>query len=155
MQNNPVIENNTADPIIATDRGCNGCIACCDGTLTFDTVTQSGKRIIANQDHKCFYCGSKGEGCTGYDDRPSSCEEFRCEYLADSGLPEFLSPKRCGFILINKLGDPEVKGWIVRDAKSYDLDWYALYWVVAWANETGRDLFVSLDKHGQKFFKNS
>lgn len=142
------------EQVTAINRSCDGCIACCDGSLMFDTITQSGKRIFANTNHFCFYCGSDGEGCTGYNDRPDSCKEFRCEYLTDPGIPEFLAPKRSGIILMNKLGDDKTKAWVATDSKSYKLDWYALFWIIAWANETERDLMVTLSQYGQRKFRN-
>jgi len=140
--------------IIATDRSCGGCVGCCDGTLSFDELTQSGQRLVVGDDRSCFYM-AKDEGCAGYEDRPQNCKDFLCEWMTDWGLPEFVKPSRSGFIVINKLGDPNQECYVLIQTSSYNIDQTALIWVLGWANETKKDLMISTRATGRIFFKNT
>lgn len=141
--------------IIATDgvkHECDGCIGCCDGTLSHNYVTQSGKQLTCNDDQACDYCGPSG--CLGYDDRPTGCDEFQCWWKLDSGLPLWLNPKHCGFIILptpNDGGDY----FTIKETKSYDLDWGALLWTLSWANLTKRNIYTILRKYGTMYFENA
>lgn len=140
--------------IIITDgvaHECDGCIGCCDGTLSHRYVTQSGKQLYCDTDRACDYCGPSG--CLGYEDRPTGCDEFQCYWKQDQGLPMWLNPKECGFII---LPYPKDGGnyFTIKETKSYDLNWPALVWVLNWANETKRNLLTHLAKQGTMYFEN-
>lgn len=141
--------------IIATDgvpHECDGCIGCCDGTLTHNYITQSGKQLTCNDDMPCDYCGPSG--CLGYDDRPQGCDDFQCVWKLDSGLPMWLNPKHCGFIILPEPSDGSADYYTIKEVKSYEIDTYSLLWAIRWANETHRNLFTILGKYGRMYFEN-
>lgn len=140
--------------ILATDRGCNGCRGCCDGTLVFDSITPSGQRLIVKDDKSCFYM-AQDIGCGNYEDRPQNCRDFECEWITDTGLPEYLKPSRCGFIIVNKLGDSSFNCYVLKQTSGYNIDMAALTWAIWWANETKKDLLVDTKSTGPLKFKNS
>ena len=57
-------------------RACGSCTACCKALEVVELIKPPGKW--------CPHC-SIGKGCKIYADRPSSCREFRCEWLKGLG----------------------------------------------------------------------
>lgn len=139
--------------IIASDRNCNGCVGCCDGTLSFDEMTQSGQRLIVGNGRSCFYM-TQNEGCSGYEDRPNNCKNFNCEWIIDKGLPEFIKPSRSGFVILNKL-TTEDDCYVLIETSTYNIDMTSVLWIAAWANETKKDLKIKTKATGTLFFKNT
>lgn len=78
------------------ERKCEGCHKCCDGWLW-------GKA----HEHEfwpgrpCHFVGSKG--CTIYPDRPHDpCVTFKCLWLKDSNIPEWMKPDQSNVILVDR-----------------------------------------------------
>jgi len=79
--------------IVSDDRKCGDCTLCCEGWIT--NVAHGYEMWPGN---KCQFV-SCGNGCTIYNDRPKSCEEFSCQWLIDKRVPEWMKPNTCGAIL--------------------------------------------------------
>ena len=83
-------------PIVSAERNCDGCTVCCDGWL-------AGK---ANEHY--FYPGQKcyhvsDNGCTIYEDRPEiPCKTFKCGWLLDKEIPEWMKPSNIQAIILVK-----------------------------------------------------
>lgn len=141
--------------LIATDRPheCDGCIGCCDGTLTHEYVTQSGKQLRANNEQICDNCGPSGVGCLDYEDRPDGCDEFQCVWTQDQGLPLWLNPKHCGFMILGypKTGENYLT---IKEVKSYKLNYESLLWVLHWANEQRLNILTVLKTNGVHYYEN-
>ncbi len=78
---------------ITTDRECGDCTACCDGWLKADV---DGQNLVPG--NPCKHVGPKG--CGIYDSRPvHPCRVFKCHWLTDPDLPNWLTPKNSKVIL--------------------------------------------------------
>ncbi len=69
---------------------CDGCTACCDGTLNIEELN--------------VYWGSPCEnicdsGCAIYQNRPKVCSDFRCQWLDDKNLPDWMKPSDSGLLI--------------------------------------------------------
>ncbi|MBO6658789.1 MAG: hypothetical protein JJ934_17990 [Pseudomonadales bacterium] len=81
--------------IIANDRSCGDCTACCDGWLKAEI---NGKKI-----HPGIGCEHADRGCGIYETRPvSPCRNFKCQWLLDPNMPEWMKPSRSKVILKGK-----------------------------------------------------
>lgn len=103
-------------------RSCEDCDACCRGVLTFDEGN-----IIVRDSKDCFKLVNKK--CSVYDTRPNTCKEFICSFLRDEGLPEWLRPNKCGFMLTET---PETI--LIHQCKDMLINTEALIWTMWWAN---------------------
>jgi hypothetical protein len=78
------------------NRNCNGCTKCCDGWL------------IGNIYGHDMYIGKpchfvKSDGCSIYNERPHEpCKIFKCEWLVNLDIPEWLYPKKSEVIILKK-----------------------------------------------------
>lgn len=80
--------------ILATDRNCNGCTACCEGTLWGSALGYNFSR-----GRPCHYVNI-GVGCTVYENRPETpCQVFSCGWLAFADFPVWLKPSESGVII--------------------------------------------------------
>lgn len=43
-----------------------------------------------------------GGGCSIYDSKPQTCNEFECAYLQGRNVPEALRPDKCGIVFFKK-----------------------------------------------------
>jgi len=96
----------------SSNRNCNGCTACCDGWL-------AGK---VNEHYfypgkKCYYVTENG--CSIYDDRPENpCKNFRCGWIIDKEVPEWMKPSTIQAMIIfeqtNKEAPLETIAWFKR-----------------------------------------
>lgn len=106
------------------ERNCDGCTACCEGWLTGDV---HGKYMYSG--NPCHY--KKQNGCAIYDDRPPMCTDFRCAWLDDGEVPEWMKPNLSKVIMywrsINDIPylaiveagkpiDSTVLNWLVQSA---------------------------------------
>jgi hypothetical protein len=66
-------------------RSCGDCTACCEGWLTADI---HGKQMYSGA--PCHYKGERG--CTIYEHRPQLCVNFKCAWLGDPDVPEWMKP---------------------------------------------------------------
>ena len=71
-------------------RTCDGCTACCDGTLNIEELNVYWGSPCKN------ICDSK---CVIYEDRPKVCSNFRCRWLDDETLPEWIKPSNSGLLI--------------------------------------------------------
>lgn len=62
--------------ILPNGRSCGDCTACCKALEVVELSKPTGKW--------CPHC-SVGKGCNIYPKRPTSCQEFRCEWLKGFG----------------------------------------------------------------------
>lgn len=118
-------------------RSCAGCTKCCEGWLTGEALGQT------------FYPGkpchfiSIGKGCSVYAKRPKEpCQSFKCAWLIDKNIPEWMKPSDINTILTYKEinGIPylsvieagsvlsaKVLTWVIQYALSNKIN---LYWQV-------------------------
>lgn len=79
-------------------RSCGSCTACCEGWLSGEA---HGKKFYPGQ--KCHFLG---ERCTIYAKRPHDpCVAFKCGYLADENVPEWMRPDRSGVVMVEREKD--------------------------------------------------
>jgi hypothetical protein len=105
-------------------RACGDCTACCQGWLTADI---HGKYMYSGA--PCHYKGDKG--CTIYKNRPQLCVDFKCAWLTDPEVPEWMKPSLSKVIMywrsiedipymsVVETGqqiDASVLNWIVQNA---------------------------------------
>lgn len=80
-------------------RKCDGCTKCCEGWL----------HGVAHDKHfwpgtPCHFMGEKG--CTIYEDRPHDpCKTYRCHWLDNQDIPEWLKPNRSNIIITKRQHD--------------------------------------------------
>lgn len=80
-------------PIKSIDRSCDGCTACCEGWLQGNAY---GYEFWPGR--KCHFLGEKS--CTIYEDRPyAPCQKFKCEWLINHDIPEWMKPNLSKVIL--------------------------------------------------------
>lgn len=75
-------------------RECGECNLCCDGVLT---VKVNEHEVYPG--NPCPYICE--QGCSIHKDpsRPSVCKTYKCAWLEDENIPEWLQPNKCNFIL--------------------------------------------------------
>ena len=71
----------------APSRECGTCTRCCEGYL-FGEI--NGNKFYNGR--PCHYV-SPGKGCTIHEDRPAMCRAFKCAWLSDTRVPEWLKPE--------------------------------------------------------------
>jgi hypothetical protein len=77
-------------------RNCDGCTKCCDGWLAANI---HGYNMYPGK--PCHFV--KKDGCGIYNKRPKEpCKIFKCEWLTDLTIPEWLHPKNSGVIILKK-----------------------------------------------------
>lgn len=84
-------DNDLEIPLLA-DRSCDGCTMCCK-VLAIDAP-----ELQKPQQTWCANC-TIGTGCKIYEERPSPCRSFFCQYRKDPGLSEEWAPKKCKIII--------------------------------------------------------
>lgn len=70
---------------------CNGCTACC----TVLPIEAINKPMYT----PCQFCD---KGCTIYDKKPQTCNEFECAYFQGLNVSESLRPDKCGVIFYKR-----------------------------------------------------
>lgn len=70
------------------NKSCGSCTKCC----TLIEVPELGKK----EGQTCVHLTDKG--CGIYEDRPQSCKDFICGFLAFEFFKPRLRPDRCGFV---------------------------------------------------------
>lgn len=132
-------------------RECGDCSACCTGVLWFEDQSASGDTVIATSNMPT--CNKYQNGCTIYGERPFTCRAFECNWKRDTGLPEFLKPNKCGFILYVDKSDGQEHTFL-RQTKYEQVDQVALVWALWWAthNTTGT-IQVNTQYNGELMFR--
>jgi hypothetical protein len=83
-------------PIKNSDRTCGSCSTCCNGWLTGSAY---GNDFWPGR--KCFYLGESG--CSIYGNHPQDpCKNYKCLWLANKNIPEWMKPNLSGVILNEK-----------------------------------------------------
>jgi len=78
------------------NRNCNGCTKCCDGWLSSNIY---GYDMSIGK--PCHFV--KSDGCSIYNERPQNpCKIFKCEWLINLEIPEWLYPKKSNVIITKK-----------------------------------------------------
>ena len=124
-------------------RECGDCNLCCTGVLTVKIF-----------EHKVFpgnacplVCSS---GCSIFNDqaRPEVCSSYRCAWLQDQNIPEYLKPNKSNFILtfypdcLLMTGDP-----------SKQIDASAFLWVANYCALYNKKLFYTIKSFsGDNFY---
>jgi hypothetical protein len=72
-------------------RDCGGCTMCCK--------LLSVEEISTPPLSWCPSCDTK-RGCTIYQQRPTECRQFYCEYLLDPALGEHWKPSKCKMVVV-------------------------------------------------------
>jgi uncharacterized cysteine cluster protein YcgN (CxxCxxCC family) len=102
-------------------RNCGTCTACCEGWLSGEA---HGRKFYPGV--KCHFLG---ERCTIYAKRPHDpCVTFRCEYLTDDNVPEWMKPERSGVILCRRERDGIA--WLEVTEMGRKMDASVLNWLV-------------------------
>jgi len=131
-------ESEVEEPIFlnARKRSCDGCTACCEGWLTANV---HGKYMYSGRP-----CHFKGQGhCTVYDQRPELCTAFRCEWLVNNDIPEWLKPDLSKVILYRRtVGDLEYVNVVETGVK---IDSTVLNWIVLHALQSGLNIRYQVD----------
>lgn len=72
-------------------RSCGGCTMCCK-VMEVEALAKPAMQW-------CAHC-TPGAGCKIYDDRPTECRAFLCEYLLTPHMPEFWAPARSRMVIV-------------------------------------------------------
>ncbi len=76
---------------VVRGRDCRGCTMCCK--------LLSVEEISTPPLSWCPSCDTK-RGCTIYEQRPTECRQFYCEYLLDPALGEHWKPSKCKMVVV-------------------------------------------------------
>jgi uncharacterized cysteine cluster protein YcgN (CxxCxxCC family) len=76
-------------------RNCDGCVACCNGTLS----AMIGDHEVY-RGSPCPHISCEKLNCSIYNDRPEVCKQFRCLWLIQDDIPEWMKPSNSGILLI-------------------------------------------------------
>jgi hypothetical protein len=76
---------------IVRGRDCGGCTMCCK----LLSVEEIGTPPLS----WCPSCDTK-RGCSIYEQRPTECRQFYCEYLLDPALSEHWKPSKCKMVVV-------------------------------------------------------
>lgn len=132
---------------IVSKRECGTCTKCCEGFLS-----GSAQEKVFFKGRPCHFV-SVGKGCTIYANRPKDpCISFKCLWLTDDSIPEWLKPNLENVIITQRYidGIPYISlheaGSVVS---SRVLSWFFIY-----ATEKGLN-FVWEVEGGSSFFGNS
>lgn len=82
---------------------CDGCVACCNGTLNISIYGED-----VNRNNPCSRLCFEKNNCSDYYNRPSVCSEFKCLWLTQEDIPEWLKPSNCGMLLLKRKGYLEI-----------------------------------------------
>lgn len=121
----------TLEQALDYKRVCNGCTACCTGTLTAN--------IYGHEMSPGRPCHFKTEGgCAIYQKRPQLCKDYTCAWLNDTSIPEWMAPKLSNIVLTNKVVDgiPYLSANESVDGTTVE----AVLWLVHWALQKGHNL---------------
>ena len=90
------MKKNIEDYVKKYKRKCDGCINCGEGWLTsniYDKFMFPGR--------PCHFV--KSNGCSIYKNRPTEpCKNYKCEWLKDLEIPEWLKPSTSNVILTKR-----------------------------------------------------
>ena len=84
-------------------KNCDGCIACCNGTLNIDVYGEQVNRV-----HACSRICHENKNCSDYSNRPAVCSNFKCLWLTQDDIPEWLKPSKSGMLMLYRKGYLEI-----------------------------------------------
>ena len=76
---------------VVRGRDCGGCTLCCK-LLAVEELETPPLRW-------CPHCNAK-KGCEIYEDRPTECRQFYCEYLVNPALGDHWRPSKCKMVVV-------------------------------------------------------
>jgi hypothetical protein len=82
-----VVQND--DLTSVTGRSCDGCVKCCDGTLS---ASIHGIEMGGTSKKPCHLVDLENKKCADYKGRPDLCKKFQCEWLVNDDIPLDLKP---------------------------------------------------------------
>ena len=109
-------------------RECGECTKCCEGSLL---LTVKGRKV--SKSTPCHFLSSlnKCGGCTIYEERPEVCRDFRCEWLENPEIPEWMKPSLVNTIIIDQdQADVRYFEVVETDGK---IDSVVLNWIILFA----------------------
>ena len=129
------------------NRNCNGCTKCCDGWLRGNI---HGHDMYIGK--PCHFV--KSDGCSIYNDRPDICKIFKCEWLINLDIPEWLYPKKSEVIILKKYINELPYFEILETGKKLSVE--ILNWIVLKSTNDGINVLYRINggKHwlGSKEF---
>jgi uncharacterized cysteine cluster protein YcgN (CxxCxxCC family) len=124
-------------------RSCIGCTKCCDGWLSAvidDEPMYPGR--------PCKYV-EIGRGCSNYKDRPvDPCVKFKCEWLTNHTIPEWMKPSVSNAIVTSKETGGVQYFTMVGTGDGLNED--VLSWYVLWGLGGGRNILWR-NRHGSQY----
>jgi len=111
--------------LTSVKRSCGDCHKCCEGWLT-----GAAYGFEFNEGRPCQFL-SHSKHCTIYDKRPvDPCQSYRCEWLANPVIPEWLQPNQSNVIITGR----KLKDHVYWDLKecgvkldSSVLNWFFIF----------------------------
>lgn len=126
------------------ERTCDGCTKCCEGWLN---TTVKGQPIFPGK--PCHYV-SPGKGCSVYKTRPKEpCRTFKCSWLQDPTIPEWMAPKDSGVIILHNTIDGNRFVELVTTGES--VPEHVLSWFILWGLSTTGNIRW-MNKHGVSYW---
>lgn len=122
---------------VVQGRSCKDCTKCCDGSLRAEI---RGHKMDFGT--PCFFVDT-GRGCKDYENRPSFCRQFQCEWLVNPEIPEELAPNKVN-ALISSHEEDGIEHIGLTEVGS-KLDSSVLTWVIMYALNKGINLKWSCD----------
>ena len=109
-------------------RECGECTKCCEGSLL---LVVNGRKV--GKSHPCHFLSklNKCGGCTIYEERPDVCKDFRCEWLSNPEIPEWMKPSLVDTIIINQ-DQADVPHFEVVETDG-KIDSLVLNWIIMYA----------------------
>lgn len=108
------------------NRSCNGCSKCCEGWLLGEAY---GHKFWPGR--PCHFNSEKG--CSIYNDRPDDpCKIFRCEWLINEKIPEWMWPKNINAIIFRRIENDKEYIEITEAGSKLDskvLSWFVMEYV--------------------------
>lgn len=131
-----VVQND--DLASVTGRSCEGCVKCCDGTLTADV---HGIEMGGTDKRPCHLVDLENKKCGDYKGRPDLCKKFQCEWLVNEDIPLDLKPSVTDNTIVkytsedipylyighkNNAPDPKLLDWMIDHCltKEINLAWW-------------------------------
>ena len=112
------------DFVFKIPRSCNGCTACCSGALSANI---HGLRM--SRGTPCHF--RQEGGCAIYENRPQLCKDFRCTWLDNRAMPEWMWPKKSNVIVMYRRVDDLPYYSVVETEEKMSAQ--TLSWLVQWA----------------------
>lgn len=108
-------------------RECGECTKCCEGSLHLVV-----DKYTVNRSSPCHFLSkvNKCGGCTIYEKRPKVCSDFKCAWLENPEIPEWMKPSQSDVILIDQDQAQVRYHEVVEVEKKIDpviLNWILLY----------------------------